>query len=331
MKSILNNIVLISLEGTTLWSGAKKLRPEDLGGVTLPPATLASLGHKKVFDPASLRVFKTLKRRAERVLTDVGVRFLGGYAIPESKADEVHESLLEIESEFLASKLTFLSEYDTKLEEWLEGAGEWAPLIRRAIEPASSVSQKMNFGFTAFKVGEAENSSAAVQGNLTRQTEGLTGQLMREIAQAARDTLDESYTGRTEVTRKALSPLKTMRSKLAGLMFLNHSEIGGLVQSIDTVMTSIPKTGPITGTVLAGIIGCLSQMADIQGYATAAVKIQAEEVGDEEAEVEETLDITTTLAVAPEPVATVEPSSVAPTPEVEVAVAPEEEIEEWTW
>jgi len=276
INHILNSLIVVALD-STLWSGEKKLRPEDLGGVNLPPDKLASLGSKRIFDPATLRIFKTLKRRAERALSDVGVRFLGGFAIPESSLDDVHAILVEVEREFVTAKRAFLFEYDTKLEAWLTEAGEWQDIVRRAIEPASAVADKLHFGFTAYKVGEPVASSIAVQETLAKRVGGLSNQLMMEVAQSAKETLEESYTGRTEVTRKALSPVTNIVAKLEGLMFLNPTEISGLVLNVNAALQAVPKSGPIQGAVLAGIVGALCQMANIEGFVVAAAKVQEEE------------------------------------------------------
>jgi len=324
INHILNSLIVVALD-STLWSGEKKLRPEDLGGVNLPPDKLASLGSKRIFDPATLRIFKTLKRRAERALSDVGVRFLGGYAIPETKLDEVHEVLLEVEREFATAKRDFLFEYDAKLEAWLTEAGEWQDIVRRAIEPASSVADKLHFGFTAYKVGEPVASSVAVQETLARRVGGLSDQLMSEIAQAAKETLEESYNGRTEVTRKALSPLNNIKAKLEGLMFLNPAEIGGMVMNVNAALAAVPKSGPISGAVLAGIVGALSQMANIQGFVAAAAKVQQDVTSTEPAPAKPKK---TKAPVVPRPVQ----AAAVTQPEVqEIEVITEEENSSWFW
>ena len=327
INTILNNLIVVALN-TTLWSGEKKLRPEDLGGVNLPPDKLASLGSKRIFDPAGLKIFKTLKRRAERALSDVGVRFLNGYAIPEATMESVSQALAEIETEFATAKKAFMFEYDTKLEAWLQEAGEWSEIVRKAVEPASSVTNKLHFGFTAYKVGEPMAASVMVQETLAKQVGGLSDQLMQEVAQAAKETLEDSYNGRTEVTRKALSPLNNIKAKLEGLMFLNPAEIGGLVMNVNAVLTSVPKSGPITGAVLAGIVGVLSQMANIQGFVAAAAKVQQEVAV---APLAAPKPKTTT----PKPKATVVPEQVQAAAEIEteipeVQVIPEP-IEETGW
>ncbi|WP_224962777.1 DUF3150 domain-containing protein [Geomonas subterranea] len=327
INTILNNLIVVALD-TTLWSGEKKLRPEDLGGVKLPPDKLASLGSKRTFDPVALRIFKTLKRRAERTLSDVGVRFLSGYAVPESALDTVFQILVEIETEFAEAKRDFLFDYDAKLEAWLKEAGEWSEIVRKAVEPASSVANKLHFGFTAYKVGEPVAASVKVQETLARQVGGLSDQLMQEVAQAAKETLEESYNGRTEVTRKALSPVNNIKAKLEGLMFLNPSEIGGLVMNVNAVLAAVPKSGPIQGAVLAGIVGVLSQMANIQGFVAAAAKVQQEETKAAPAAAPEKKAKKAKAAAVPEQVQAV--AEIAPVPEVQVIPEPVEETG-WFW
>ena len=60
---VLDRLLALNLS-VTLWSARTKLTPEDFGGVALPPDELASLGSKKICDPAKLAVFTKLKSRA---------------------------------------------------------------------------------------------------------------------------------------------------------------------------------------------------------------------------------------------------------------------------
>ena len=76
----------------SIWSGRKKLRPEDFrlaNGSQLPPKDVASLGSKKICDPEALANFERLKKEAQRLCEQVGVRFLGGYAVPEDRIDQI--------------------------------------------------------------------------------------------------------------------------------------------------------------------------------------------------------------------------------------------------
>ena len=91
-QQVLQQVVCFSLEEISLWGARKKLRTEDLKltqGDVLPPKDLASLGSKKIFNPKALAKFEALKKRAHVACGRVGIRFMGGYAVPESVADDL--------------------------------------------------------------------------------------------------------------------------------------------------------------------------------------------------------------------------------------------------
>ena len=75
MSNALTDVIVVSLD-VRIWSGRKKLRPEDLTtSGRLPPKDLVSLGSKKIFDPKALKPFVDVKRRAETRCQAIGVRF----------------------------------------------------------------------------------------------------------------------------------------------------------------------------------------------------------------------------------------------------------------
>ena len=71
---------------------------------------------------------------------------------------------------------------------------------------------------------------------------GLSGQILSEISQQARETLEASFQGKTSVTRRALSPLKAMRDKLDGLSFVDSS-FRAVVRDLDRRLATIPVRG----------------------------------------------------------------------------------------
>lgn len=259
--NILNQIVVIMLN-ISLWSGRKKLRPEDLAanGIEvdkLPPGTLASLGTKRIIAPEALNPFSALKREAERICLAKGARFLGGFAIPKENADQLVEELKEIKQRFQETKESLLSDYDKEIDKWIaENPPEWAAVIRAAIEPASIIDQAMHFNFAPVVVGSPEGMEDANEG-LDEETDGLLGQLYHEVRMQAKTAFEASFVGRKEITRKAIRPILSMREKLMGLSFL-APEIAETIQAIDQVIDKVPKTGPIIGTdldMIAGLVG----------------------------------------------------------------------------
>ena len=283
ITQVLQGLIAVTLD-ITLWSARKKLRPEDLAGVVLPPDKLATLGSKRVYDPDSLCIFATLKRQAERACSDMGVRFLGGYAVPESKLDQLFIDLESIQDKYEQAKKSFLSNYDSKLDEWLDDAGEWREIVAKAVEPASAIAGKLTCGFTAYKVGMPEDVKAAA--SVEKQIGGLADQLIKEVSKVALDAYEESYKGRNEVTRKALRPLTAIQAKLNGLAFIAPEKISGIMENVEAALAAVPKTGPIQGAVLQGLKGTLMEIADIDGYNEAAEKVEAEALAEQVMEVQ---------------------------------------------
>lgn len=115
---ILDRLVAVNLS-VTIWTARRKLTAADFGGAELPPEELASWGSKKICDPEALRIFNTLKSRAIAHLDRIGVRFLGGGAIPEGQATAAHSRLSDLRDEFRSAKDAFLASYDQAVQDWV--------------------------------------------------------------------------------------------------------------------------------------------------------------------------------------------------------------------
>ena len=92
---ILDQTICVNLD-VHIWQGRRSLKATDLQNIGLPPEELASLGSKKVADPGDLKIFSTLKRKAERVCSKKSVRFLKGYATSLEVATELEKQLASI-------------------------------------------------------------------------------------------------------------------------------------------------------------------------------------------------------------------------------------------
>jgi hypothetical protein len=260
MQDILKNIVLVTMN-TTLWSGRKRLRPEDLklvDGSELPPDKLANLGSKRVMDPEALAPFARLKRRAEREILAVGTRFLGGYAVPAEKIDELMPKLAAIQKEFEESREGFLSAYDQAVEDWIAENPGWQEVIRRAVEDISYVGRQLSFSVQTFRI----NPVRAHRSGLESEIHGLADQLRHEVGQVARTAWESSYQGRTEVGQKAIRPVRAMLEKIEGLVFLEPG-LNELVEGIRTVLTALPTAGSIKGADFASLCGALHLLGNI--------------------------------------------------------------------
>ena len=259
----LDDLVVVNLE-VSLWSAQKKMAPEDLGAKNLPPEELATLGSKRVADPKSLLIFKTLKCRANTLLERNGIRFLNGYAIPASKAPMIVEELIKIRTDFNNAKNAFLAGYDEDIEAWIAKHQEWGDIIRNSTDSSEYVRSRMDFRWHLFRVypaSDKKDSIVGLESGLAEEVTGLGSTLFAEVASAADDMLRRVYEGRDEVNHKALSPLRTLRDKLAGLTFV-EPRVAPVVALVDEAIKRIPRRGNINGPDLLMLRGLVQMLKD---------------------------------------------------------------------
>lgn len=257
--TILKNLTAVRLD-VTIWTARKKLTPADFGASDLPPEKLASLGSKKVCNPDDLRIFATLKARAVALLERHGVRFLGGWAIPENNAAMIVQDLQVIASDFAKAKETFLASYDQAVRQWIVDNPGWEPLIAGSLVDVDTVRARLSFGWQVFKVAPTKGRSKDPGDSLASEVGTLSATLFDEIGKAAAETWKKSFAGKTEVTHKALSPLRAMMTKLSGLSFI-EPRVAPIVSLVNMVLSIMPGRGGIDGRNMAMLQGLISLMS----------------------------------------------------------------------
>lgn len=261
--TILDNLLVLNLD-ISLWSARKKMTIEDLGGAQLPPEDLASLGSKRIADPETLKVFTTLKARTFSFLDKHGVRFMSGWAIPEDKADLIVQELMSIRNEFIVAKEAFLADYDQSIQSWIDKHSQWSEIIRNSTVGPDYVRARLSFKWQLFKVAPLESHAgqeAVLEAGLAEEVTGLGSTLFVEVAHDAEDIWKKVYMGKTEVTHRALSPLKTLRSKLTGLSFV-EPHVAPVADIIQSALDRMPKRGNIGGADLLMLQGLVCLLKD---------------------------------------------------------------------
>ena len=256
---VLDSLLALHLE-VNIWTARKKLSPEDFAGATLPPEDLASLGSKRVCDPEALRVFGTLKARAVSLLDRHGVRFLGGWAIPESQADAIVTELEQILQDFNAAKEDFLSRYDESVRDWIAKHAGWEQIIADSTVSADYVRSRMGFIWRLYRIVPPDPADPVMEG-LKDEVGSLGQTLFGEVSKAATEAWHKCFAGKTEITRKALSPLRTIHQKLSGLSFV-EPRVSPVADLIHTAFEHLPKRGRIEGANLLMLQGLVSLLRD---------------------------------------------------------------------
>ena len=265
----LDKLYVLNLD-TTIWSACRKLTASDFDSENqLPPSALASLGFKKICDPAHMAVFSRLKARAVSLLDRHAVRFLGGWAVPSTKVDSILDGLKAIKDEFYTEKTLFLQNYDRLIAEWISKYEVWREFLASSTVSADYVAQRLTFAWQLFRVKSSE-----VDSTLDESLSDLGNKLFSEIAKDAADIWTRVYEGKTEVTHKALSPLLTLRDKLKGLSFVSPHAMP-VIRIMDTVMEGVPDKGKyIAGQSLLNLQGLVCLLKDKQALLKQAEAMQ---------------------------------------------------------
>lgn len=255
--AVLDHLVVVNLD-IHIWTARKKLVPLDLGGTELPPEDLASLGSKRICNPEDLRTFGTLKARAVNLLERNGIRFLSGWAVPETRLPEIMRELAVIRDEFNTAKDAFLLRYDQSVQDWIAKHPQWGSIIAGSTVSEEYVRSRIDFRWQVFQVAQpaAVNATQNLD-NLNDDIGQLGDTLFDEVAKAAGEAWTRCYAGKTEITRKALSPLKSIYDKLMGLTFV-EPRVAPVAELLDTAFRSIPKRGAIKGSMLIMLQGLVS-------------------------------------------------------------------------
>lgn len=113
---------------------------------------------------------------------------------------------------------------------------------------------------------------STVDDGLCSEVESLGNTLFLEVADSARDMWKKVFEGKTEVTHKALSPLKTLHTKLTELSFI-EPHVMPVADIIQASLQRIPKKGNIVGADLLLLQGLVCLLKDSKALLEYAHKI----------------------------------------------------------
>lgn len=254
---ILDQTICVNLD-VHIWQGRRSLKATDLQNIGLPPEELASLGSKKVADPGDLKIFSTLKRKAERICSKKSVRFLKGYATSLEVATELEKKLASIQREFEQAKVDFLSQYDQKVSDWVNQFPEWKDKLEIAIVPKHVVEKRFGFDFQLYQIKPSQESVSG----LGKVASGLGGQLFREIAKDAIEIHERSIHGQDKVSRKVVTgSINTLLTKLDTLEYMSP-KCRPLINTVNTLLKGLPATGSIEGIHLIAVRAVIDLLSD---------------------------------------------------------------------
>jgi len=321
---ILDQLLLVDLSGIHLWTAKKKLDEKLLEG-KLPPEKLATVGTMRIIDHDHLKPFEKIKRQAVKVLEENGVRFLGGYAVPQDKITDVADRLDVLATQFYNLKQNFIHNYDQYVNEWVltwEKA-DWRDALRAAIVPKARVAAGMEFGYAACRV--SPDGDQRLSTSLGTQVRGLADQLYAEVAETADKLLENGLASRGHVSQTTIKTVRKISSKLSGLMFISR-DVQVLTQHIEEVLGQLPKSGIVSGSEYNQIVTLVSSLSQEDSIRRLVKHLNSAQGNAPEAAPEAMFPVAASITeqASPEPEVITEPE---PTP-VEPSSSPVEMLEQ---
>ena len=174
-----------------------------------------------------------------------------------TRLDDITVELSAIRNDFNAARDSFLKRYDQSVQDWIARHPQWHALIANSTVSADYVRSRISFRWQMFRVAQPAVAPGQSRDDLADDISQLGNTLFGEIAKAAGEAWQRCYAGKTEITRKALSPLKTMYDKLMRLTFV-EPRVQPVAELLDVAFRSIPKRGPITGSLLVMLQGLVA-------------------------------------------------------------------------
>lgn len=242
-----------------IWSGQKKLKPEELNLKPEDVNQYLTMGAKRVTNPDSLKGFLALRREAERLLQNKGIKFMGGYAVSQKLIGSIVLSLQGIKAQFDAKKAQFEKDYGKDVADWIAAMPpDMATVIAPAVPKITDIMDSFEFDFQVYNVTNIEGISKG----LDKETEKLSDKLMHDITQGAVDIYNSSFRDKMKVSQKSLRPLRTLIQKAESLEFLNES-VPEAIQAAKQAMAKLPKKGYLEGQDRMVAVGILDTLSSI--------------------------------------------------------------------
>lgn len=253
---------------------------QELGG-SLPDSAAVTEGSIKVFPNERLNPFSTLRRSVFRKIAAKGVKALGSgntFAVPRDALHTIEAALVEAREEFEKELGVLDANYEAYFEEHVKANQEAEVILRKLGIPKAVALTRFGFDSHIFKIVPIKKEGEGAK-SVSSLVEGLARQLFEEVAAEADKLLEKSdaFTRHQKAGQKTIRPIKDALTKMKGLEFLDPV-IGGGIQLIEDVLSSLPQTGYIEDSPFAKPFSTLRRllevMSDVDDYLDASGRVR---------------------------------------------------------
>lgn len=230
------------------------------GAVTKSSSTANEVftdGDVRYVSHSVFRPFTSARQAAARLcrLNGAKLRLLSAWAVADDLVGDVKAGLAAINDRVDKAKIELAKVLPQARREWEAAHPEVLEYASRFPTDAQ-VLASIGMEVAIYKVHPMDHG--AVPDGICSTVHGIAGQVLAEIAQDARDSFSPTA---AKASARARDVLERMRVKVNSLAFVDAS-LGSVRGMLDSVLSALPATGPLTGNDFVLYAGLMNTLMD---------------------------------------------------------------------
>ena len=209
-REILDKLICVALS-VGRWSGYADVKDEKKkGGFT----------RFQFCPPEELGFFSRIHNRVvDMWLARVGIKKMENWFIPESLMDATHHYFCKMEKEYQGCVEEFMSKYMVHIRAWQQKNPKYAYMVEHPSYSEENMRKKFRFKWFFSKMSPAPGY--ILRQDFFDEIESMEQTLYEELAKTAEMLWNTVYVDRVRIVSRTVGPLKHMKAKLEGLIFLS--------------------------------------------------------------------------------------------------------------
>jgi hypothetical protein len=237
-------------------------------------------GDKNAFTPGSvryigpewLRPFTAARQSTLRTCRARGVRFFGGWGVPDEALPQLLDELSEVGGYIEEKKGILLNGWSEAMGEWRTAHPEIMPWQGR-FPTREYAAKQIGFAVSVCKISPAMAKVKNAENGIHSEIRGLAGRVLEEIAQDVKDTWSPSQ---SKASQRIRNLLERIAEKARSLSFIDGGRLGALALFVEDTIAAFPSSGYIEGHDFLVLSGLMSILGSPEKMAEGVLSINME-------------------------------------------------------
>lgn len=250
------------------WSGTAKIhRANDLpqAAKQMPSTELLDDGVLKLINPDTLRPFRALRKRMERLALDVGFRRKDGvYTMTENYAEDLQQKFEELLKDFVLARDAFINDLPQHYADWESDPNnaQWAHLLVSNRPAPAKVTSRFRFSWEWGSLyAHVGDQHSPLRKNSGHKVQNAVPALLETLANEAQAIWKAIGNKTDNVNQNSLRPFRAAIAKLADYSFMD-SRVAPISDAWLDLTSSLPKTGVLDAGETALVQGIVQTLLD---------------------------------------------------------------------